>query len=65
MQNHKPLISGFRHIFRLASLEGRLMVIAANQRVTGRVNDVLIAFAAIEFVRERYTEKSELSASCL
>ncbi|MGC1014437.1 hypothetical protein, partial [Pantoea agglomerans] len=25
----------------------------------------LIAFAAIEFVRERYTEKSELSASCL
>lgn len=65
MQSNKPLISGFRHIFRLAGMEGRLMVIAATQRVTGRVNDVLIAFLAIEFVRERYTEKAELSASCL
>ncbi|MEN4536642.1 hypothetical protein [Pantoea agglomerans] len=65
MQSNKPLISGFRHIFRLAGMEGRLMVIAATQRVTGRVNDVLIAFIAIEFVRERYTEKAELSASCL
>lgn len=65
MQSHKPLISGSRHIHRLASMEGRLMVIAASQRLTGAANEVQMAFIAFEFVRERYTERSQLSASCL
>jgi len=65
MQSHKTLISGSRHIHRLATMEGRLMVIAASQRLTGAANEVQMAFVAFEFVRERYTEKSELSASCL
>jgi len=65
VQNHKPLIGGFRHIYRLASMEGRLMAIAASQRLTGAANEVQMVFVALEFVRERYTEKSELSASCL
>jgi len=41
------------------------MAIAATQRLTGAANEVQMAFVALEFVRERYTEKSELSVSCL
>lgn len=45
-------------------MEGSLMAIAAIQRLTGDVRQTHIAFIAFEFVRQRYTERPDLSASC-
>ncbi|MCW1777368.1 hypothetical protein [Pantoea ananatis] len=60
----KPRIQGYRHIYRLSCMEGALMAISALQRLTGEKNQAQIAFIAVDFVRERYCERSELSASC-
>lgn len=46
-------------------MEGALMAISALQHLTGEKNQTQIAFIAFDFVRERYCERSEMSASCI
>lgn len=60
-------IKGWRHLHALAGMEGRLMVIAAAQRVRGHLTAserTEIAFIGIEFVRAGYSIRPALQMSC-
>lgn len=60
-------IKGWRHLHTLAGMEGRLMVIAAAQRVRGHLSAserTEIAFIGIEFVRAGYSIRPALQMSC-
>lgn len=60
-------IEGWRHLHALAGMEGRLMVIAAAQRVRGHLTAnerTEIAFIGIEFVRAGYSIRPALQMSC-
>ncbi|MDE8558962.1 hypothetical protein [Pantoea vagans] len=64
---HAECIKGWRHLHALASMEGRLMVIAAAQRARGHLTESErneIAFTGIEFVRAGYSVGPALNASC-
>ena len=41
----EPRIRGYRHIYRLASMEGALMAIAAVQRLTGDAEQTQLALS--------------------
>lgn len=58
-------ITGYDHLYRLACMEGDLMVIAAEQRITGQVNDlhlIQLSNIAWSFAQEGYTDTQRLSA---
>lgn len=60
-------IKGWRHLHALACMEGRMMVIAAAQRVRGHLTESErneIAFTGIEFVRAGYSVRPALNFSC-
>ncbi|MDT8850231.1 hypothetical protein RN053_07015 [Pantoea dispersa] len=60
-------IRGWRHLHTLAGMEGRLMAIAAAQRVRGHLTAserTEIAFIGIEFVRAGYSIRPALNLSC-
>jgi len=60
-------IKGWRHLHALACMEGRLMAIAAAQRVRGHLTESErneIAFTGIEFVRTGYSVRPALNFSC-
>lgn len=57
-------ITGYNHIYRLASMEGELMVIRAEQRITGQVDEIhLIQLSNIawSFAQAGYTDTQRLS----
>lgn len=59
-------IAGYDHLYRLACMEGDLMVIAAEQRISGQVDDlhlIKLSNIAWSFAEEGYTDPEGFSAS--
>lgn len=59
------LIAGYGHLYTLAYMEGDLMVIRAEQRITGQVDDshlLQLSNIAWLFAQEGYTDPLQLSA---
>lgn len=60
-------VKGWRHLHALACMEGRLMAIAAAQRIRGHLTESErneISFTGIEFVRAGYSVRTALDISC-
>lgn len=59
-------IEGWLHIYALSCMEGDLMVIAAEQRITGQLDDLhlnQLSNIAWSFAQEGYTDTQKLSTS--